>query len=43
MPDLKDKKWHIREKTQEQEKKLLKIGLVRDTSNGHWTTPQPQK
>ena len=38
-PDLKDKKWHIREKTQEQEQKLLKLGLVRDSSNGQWTTP----
>lgn len=42
MPDLKDKKWHIRAKTQEQEAKLLKLGLVRDTSNGHYTTPEPK-
>eukprot|EP01083_Nonionella_stella_P074872 203227_1 len=42
MPDLKDKKWHIREKTQEQEAKLMELALVRDTSNGYWTTPAPK-
>lgn len=38
-PDLKHKKWHIRAKTQRQEAKLMELGLVRDTSNGHYTTP----
>lgn len=42
-PDLKDKKWHIRAKTQEQEAKLMKLGLVRDSSGGHYTTPPPDK
>lgn len=39
IPDLKTKKWHIRIKTKEQEEKLLNLGLVRDSSNGFYTTP----
>lgn len=34
LPDLKERKWHIRDKTQPQEKKLKDLGIVRDSTNG---------
>ena len=34
LPDMAERKWHIRDKTQPQEAKLKKLNLVRDTSNG---------
>lgn len=36
LPDLKERKWHIRDKTQEQEKKFLELGLFRDTTGGKY-------
>ena len=34
LPDMVERKWHIRDKTQAQEKKLKELNLVRDSKNG---------
>ena len=34
LPDLAERKWHIRDKTQPQEQKFKKLGLFRDSTNG---------
>lgn len=34
LPDLAERKWHIRDKTQEQEQKFKALGLFRDSTNG---------
>ena len=34
LPDLAERKWHIRDKTQEQEQKFKSLGLFRDSTNG---------
>lgn len=34
LPDLKERKWHIRDKTQEQEQKFKQLGIFRDSTNG---------
>jgi len=36
LPDLKERKWHIRDKTKEQEQKFKALGLFRDSANGSY-------